>query len=178
MCSPACGKSVLAGSPQRPSNCLLCRLSSVHHFVTQAVLLGNMPCMHMQSALARQMPGCSTTGRSNTQLQISRLSHRAFQPQAARPVTTSSRTSSCTSQQGSRCLRGKKLSAGCLYAASVSQEEADLRADYGALSERLEVTQLLHYFLQDLDCTLCCVPLHLLCFWLDSFNMDAVLCRV
>ena len=150
----------------------------MHRFVTQAVLLGNMPCMHMQSALARQMPGCSTTGRSNTPLQTSRLPHRAFQPQAARPFTTSSHTSSCTSQQGSWCLRGKKLSAGRLYAASVSQEEADLRADYGALSERLEVTQLLHYHLQDLDCTLCCVSLHLLCFWVDIFNMDAVLCRV
>ncbi|DBB03785.1 TPA: hypothetical protein ACH3X3_011090 [Trebouxia sp. C0006] len=97
-----------------------------------------MPCMHMQSALARQMPGCSTTGRSNTQLQNSRLSHRAFQPQAARPFTTSSYTSSCTAQRGSRCLRGRSLSAGRVYAASASQEEADLRADYGALSERLE----------------------------------------
>ena len=135
----------------------------MHHSVAQAVLLGNMPCMHMQSALARQMPGCSTTGRSNTQLQSSGLSHRAFQPQAARPFTTSSRTSSCTGQQGSRCLRGKNLSAGRVYAASVSQEEADLRADYGALSERLEVNQLLHCQLQDLHCTLCCVSLHLLC---------------
>ncbi|DBA75562.1 TPA: hypothetical protein ACH3X2_009120 [Trebouxia sp. C0005] len=97
-----------------------------------------MPCMHMQSALARQMPGCSTIGRSNTQLHSSGLPCRAFQPQAARPFTTSSRTSSCTAQQGSRCSRGKNLSAGRVYAASVSQEEADLRADYGALSERLQ----------------------------------------
>lgn len=93
--------------------------------------------MHMHSVFARQMPGCSTTSRSNTQLQSSGLSHRAFQRQTARPSTTSSRTSSCTAQQGSRCLRGKSLSAGRVYA-SVSQEEADLRADYGVLSERLE----------------------------------------
>ena len=150
----------------------------MHPFVTQAVLLGNMPCMHMQSALARQMPGCSTTGRSNTQLQNSRLSHRAFQPQAARPFTNSSYTSSCTAQRGSRCLRGRSLSAGRVYAASASQEEADLRADYGALSERLEVNQLLHCHLQDLDCTLCCVSLQLLCFWMDPFNTDTLLCRV
>ena len=134
---------------------MLRRPSSVRDFVTQAVLLGNMPCMHMQSALARQMPGCSTIGRSNTQLHSSGLPCRAFQPQAARPFTTSRRTSSCTAQQGSRCSRGKNLSAGRIYAASVSQEEADLRADYGALSERLQVNQLLHCHLQDLDCTPC-----------------------
>lgn len=138
MCSTACGNSVLAGSSLAIIDLIV--VSSVLRAPVrdQAVLLGNMPCMHMQSALARQMPGCSTTGRSNTQFQSSGLSHRASQLQAARPFSTSSRSSSRTAQQGSRCLTGRKLSAGRVHA-SVSQEEADLRADYGALSERLEV---------------------------------------
>lgn len=149
----------------------------MHHSVAQAVLLGNMPCMHMQSALARQMPGCSTTGRSNTQLQSSGLSHRAFQPQVARPFTTSSRTSSCTAPQGSRCLRGKTLSAGRAYAASVSQEETELRADYGALSERLEVpATALPVAGPTLHSLLCLLAPAVL--WVESFNMDTLLCRV
>ena len=93
----------------------------------------------MYSAAARQLPGCSTTGRSDVQSHCFRYTHTAARQLRSRAFT--SRSCSNNSKDLKRCLRARRKLASALQARaeSLDQEEAELRADYGALSEKLEV---------------------------------------
>ena len=94
----------------------------------------------MQTASARQLLGCSTTGRSDVHVQRVRFCTTAARQQSACGATFSSYSSS--DKQLKHCLRTKRRQASSLLvrAESAKQEEARLQADYGALSERIEVT--------------------------------------
>ena len=94
----------------------------------------------MQSASARQLPGCSTTGRSHAHAQRLNYSHTVLRQLQPRAFSSSSFSSTCKDLK--RCLPPKRRQACSVQTraeSSPNQEEAQLRADYGALSQRLEV---------------------------------------
>ena len=124
--------------------------------------LHDMACMH--AASARQLPGCSTTGRGHVQYQAFRQSCRAFRRQTARAFTASNCNNSGNLQQHSLCSKSKKRACSRVYAEPSDQEEKQLRSDYGALSERLEVSLPTYHvallcpqqlFATGIRCTLC-----------------------
>ena len=94
----------------------------------------------MQSASARQLPGCSTTGRCHAHAQLPNYSHTVLRQSKPRAFSSSSSSSTCKGL--TRCLPLKRRQACSVQTRAEStphQEEAQLRADYGALSQRLEV---------------------------------------
>lgn len=94
----------------------------------------------MQTASARQLPGCSTTGRSHAHAQRLNYSHTVLRQLKSRAFGSSSFSSTCKDLK--RCLPAKRRQACAVQTRAEStpnQEEAQLRADYGALSQRLEV---------------------------------------
>lgn len=95
----------------------------------------------MQSASARQLPGCSTTGRSHAHAQRLNYPSKALRQLKSRAFGSSSFGS--TYKDLKRCLPPKRRQACVVQTRAEStphQEEAQLRADYGALSQRLEVS--------------------------------------
>lgn len=97
----------------------------------------------MQSASARQLPGCSTTGRSHAHAQRLSYSHTTLRQLKSRAFGSSSFSSTCKDLK--RCLPAKRRQACAVQTRAEStpdQEEAQLRADYGALSQRLEVNSI------------------------------------
>ena len=96
----------------------------------------------MHSALARQLPGYSASGRGSAQPQSHPLPFGARERHIVRPFSASSRHNCRTVQQHSRCSRSRRPSSARVCAEYVSQEERELQKDYGALSERLEVILL------------------------------------
>ena len=95
----------------------------------------------LQSASARQLPGCSTTGRTHAQAQRLHYSHTVLRQSKCHAVGSSSFSSTCRDPK--RCLPLKRRQACAVQTRAEStpnQEEAQLRADYGALSQRLEVS--------------------------------------
>ena len=98
----------------------------------------------MQSASARQLPGCSTTGRIHAHAQRLDYSHTVLRHLKSRAFGSSSFTSTCKDLK--RCLppkRGQACAVQTRAESTPNQEEFQLRADYGALSERVEVKFLL-----------------------------------
>lgn len=94
----------------------------------------------LQSASARQLPGCSTTGRTHAQAQRPHYSHTTLRQLNSHAYGSSSFSSTCRDLK--RCLSPKRRQARAVQTRAEStpnQEEAQLRADYGALSQRLEV---------------------------------------
>ena len=89
----------------------------------------------MQTASARQLPGCSTTGRSHAHAQRLNYSHTVLRQLKSRAFGSSSFSSTCKDLK--RCLPAKRRQTRA--ESTPNQEEAQLRADYGALSQRLEV---------------------------------------
>lgn len=91
----------------------------------------------MHSASARQLPGCSTTGRSQVVVQRFCYSHMVLRQLKAHTFSSSSYRITRTGLK--RCLPsvGRQAGAGQVGAGS-DLEEAQLRADYGALSQRVE----------------------------------------
>lgn len=94
----------------------------------------------LQTASARQLPGCSTTGRTHAQAQRLHYSHTVLRQSKCHAFGSSSFSSTCRDLK--RCLPPKRRQARAVQTRAEStpnQEEAQLRADYGALSQRLEV---------------------------------------